>query len=274
MIVFGHSDKARSYNDGSKFKETPIESLEEESTLVLNDREEEETNRGPSSEKEPESELVKVEPLKRIKPNSKGQLLANYNERRKKYGGLISFGTELYYPEFLRINVIENTNNYVFLSDELSSTNSLMYLGSLGTKFHWPQFSIGLDFNIGIYNVTAGTSNVSIFSYQTDIRIILEPIFKEPYIVPYGTIGGYYKKGSITVSNFAVEQVGLLWSFGAQLQLNWLEKTAAAESYISNGIENTFIYFEYKTYLGGMYNIDDGGAVASSHFGAGLRLEL
>jgi hypothetical protein len=64
-------------------------------------------------------------------------------------------------------------------------------------------------------------------------------------------------------------------SFGAELQLDWLDKTADVSAY-NSGLENTFIFVEGRMYMdqGIIRSAEDPDFSTDLYLAAGLRLEF
>lgn len=201
--------------------------------------------------------LVEVEP-NNILPADLSSIyaLVPYSVRRGRFGFEVGVSYSLYEP-----------SDYVssFAGASLETFETLYGSAQLplvelyfNTKYNFVLGSIGIDIGYGMYK-----NDVAIDDYGSDItlnlqiiraggKFILDNLFFEPFVAPY-VGGGVYTvlfKESASANSFnGNTQLAPYIMGGALFQLNWIDKTAAVESYTEAGIENTFLFAEVRQYM-------------------------
>lgn len=205
--------------------------------------------------------------------------LVPYSIRRDKWGQLFSLGYSLYNP-------VNYETDY--LATGLSDFDSLydsaegpMLEATYTVKYNFFAGSIGIDFGFGFYSNDAadevlGNASLDLKIARLGLRVALDNMSTEPYIVPYGIVGAYEAIYSETQDNAELSgTTGFAFYYGAGIkaQLNWMDKVSAVEAYTESGIENTFLFAEIRQYTAAS-ETDDPDFSTDPDLGFGITLEF
>lgn len=197
--------------------------------------------------------------------------LAPYKLRRGTWGFTFGLGYSAYSPEEYKPDFVVNET---FDSYYGSGEGSLVDM-TLGLK--WNNFLGSITFELGGgYYTNQGVdeeSNIVLYPARASATLALDTLFKEPYVVPYGTIGAYTVFYDETLASQSVNgnsEIGLFFAAGVGFQLNWLDEISAMTAFQETGLENTYLFLEARSFL----PADDLADFSSPiQLGAGLKLE-
>lgn len=204
------------------------------------------------SRAEQEEGLVEIEPrFVFSNPKTGDGELAPYRERRKSSGSFISLG-------YSTLDFVSYQPN--FSVDDFATAygvnQGVMIDVVGGVKQNWPLMSVGLEFGLGSYSVVSTdlattASTLSLLNLRLGLRLALDGLLPEPFIVPYGYAGAYVMQFTESSGGLGFEgntSPAIYMGAGAMFQLNWLEKSAAIQGYEDSGLENSYLYAELRMY--------------------------
>ncbi len=182
------------------------------------------------------------------KCNCRYDTLIPYALRRNTWTNTVSLGVNTYTPTNYQPDAYDGDLETVYGDAE----TPLLEL-TFGFKYNFALGSLALDLGGGYYSNTKDTleSKLNLIFTTAALTFALDNLFKEPYVVPYGTVGIGYVLYSETVANN--ENGGgtktMYAGAGLQFQLDWMDEQANIDSYEDFGLENTFLYLEARYYL-------------------------
>lgn len=201
--------------------------------------------------------------------------LKPYRERRSSWGTFVAVGYSAYSPDDYNPSfVIDSFSGYYG-----NAETPLIEL-TVTPKKNFSFGSLGLDIGVGYYvNSAPDSSQLSVIPVRLGLLLSLDTLFSEPYVVPYATIGGYtmlYRESFASQAVSGNTLVGVYYSAGLKLQLDWIDQDGDNASYDENGMENTFLFLEAKSYMTSSSSEPDLGSPAEDPFslGAGFVLEF
>lgn len=198
-----------------------------------------------------------------------------FSERRKWYS--IVFGAN-YSP----IETKKFRSNYDgFTYSELYGSSPMPYMQiSVGPKFNTSFASMSFEgiFGQGFIEDTRVDEKRSLTLMKKGIvgTIYLDGIFKEPYVVPYGSFEAYeldYTDKAPDETRKGTTDITTGYSFGMLLQLNWLDPHPAEYARRNYGLHNTYVDL-FLTAQNTSQSKDDPDFQTSISWGAGLKLEF
>jgi hypothetical protein len=231
-------------------------------------------------EEQQEKRLVIVEP-NNILPTElifKDPLIP-YRARRKDWGYDVGVTYSQFKPERYESR---------FISPGLADFNALfgdaeiplleLYISK---KYNASLGSIGLEAAYGMYrnkadDATFGVNSLNLQTLRAGARLTLNGLMYDPVFAPYvggGVYTAFYKEDNFSVASGGNTQAAPYYYIGALLQLNWLDRKAAAEAYVESGIENTFIFIEMRKYVASSA-VQDPDFGTDFNLNAGLNLEF
>lgn len=221
--------------------------------------------------------LVTVEPAYVVSTEVDGEYkLVPYEERRGKWGSLISIGYSTYEPIYYEPNFIAEDFANIYTTPELPMIElKLAYRRNLSFG------SLGGELAVGFYQNESDApdlvdSTLLLIPIHLGVLVSLDNLWNEPYLVPYGSAGAYTvfhreKMGAQTKNG--TTQAAPYFNAGVALQLNWLDKVAARRSYIESGIQNTYAYAEMQWKMPSSNEADEDFGNDISYSG-GLKIEF
>ena len=190
-----------------------------------------------------------------------------YKQRQKRWGFLFSVGGEQVAFPGLQTQVGVNTNGDDYTFDEMFGKHGIQaFSAELGPKFNTRFGSFALlggittldkkdprigrhsaDFYAGVGDRSNQSSTVGYTRYQVMMNYYLDMLFKEPYIVPY--VGGGFWQADYRETSTAYKgevatyttDPGIMWKFGALINIDWLEADNARMARKRTGMQGTFI---------------------------------
>ncbi|NQY99175.1 MAG: hypothetical protein HRT45_00730 [Bdellovibrionales bacterium] len=203
--------------------------------------------------------------------------LLSYRERRTDWSIMGSLG----YSWFLPTNYEPTVGAFAEYADLYGDNPKGPLLEVQFTmKRNYGFGSIGLDAGAGVFSVESRVNGVDstldINMYRLGLTIILDTLFKEPWVAPYIAGGGYViqKKEAIdSTSDNESTQVAPYYAFGFLFQLDWIDSKTALGAFSEIGLENTYLFAEGRQLIAS-------SAEADSDFStdifatAGFRVEL
>lgn len=211
-----------------------------------------------------------------------GDYLKSFKERRPSWTYQIEIGGSDYNP----VNYISEIINSSGSSFETFYETADVPMPTFGLEFKknfsWMAISLGLGGSY--YLSTYQGAELQMLAPYAKLTVYLDTLFDEPYIVPYATAGYAYFQFDETDSVTGFEYTGASDNFfvsaGLLFQLDWLDPIADRIALTDNGIENTFVYLDVRTYLDtgikGIYEDAEviGDFSSLTHFGAGIKIEF
>lgn len=202
--------------------------------------------------------LVEVEPTFVQLSRTEGKYeLVPYGERRGKWGSQFSIG----YSTF-------NPTNYPseFTIDPFDLVYGVAEVPLLEVQYNLKRnFSFGAitaEVGMGFYQNSSDTPDVldvdlQVIPIRLGASLILDQLFKVPYIAPYVSGGIYTMIYKEVLTNLVGDenekggntQVSPYMAFGVQIGLDWLDPVASRISYEDSGIEATFVYVEARKFF-------------------------
>lgn len=198
--------------------------------------------------------LVEVEPTYLEVSRTEGNYdLIPFRERRGRWGNQISIGYSRYTP----INYASEFSAFSY--DEVYGDApdlpliELQY--TLKRNFLWG--SIGIEAGAGIYEASSIDPNIDrqlrLIPVRLGATLILDGLFRYPYIAPYGSVGAYtmvFDETQDGDNNYSGNtQAAPYFSFGAEINLDWLDPISSRQGYEENGIQATFLYVEGRKFM-------------------------
>ncbi|XGC80848.1 hypothetical protein ACES2L_16105 [Bdellovibrio bacteriovorus] len=201
--------------------------------------------------------------------------LAPYKERRETHGSYVTLGYEA-----------------LELKNYISALDSKTYADMFGTapvalvnfgvdyKYNFALGSLAFGFQYGKGGVTGEDSGeertLDITKMGVGTKFTLDMIMNEPLVAPY--VGLNIWKMTIAETSPSDEfsadtQMGMNYTVGLLLQLDWLDYETAKNTTFNWGLENTFIDV-YATKYAKTNATDDANTETDMVYGGALRLEF
>jgi hypothetical protein len=145
-------------------------------------------------------------------------------------------------------------------------------------NFSLGSLALGLDYGKGrLSDSLSGTErSLDISKYGVGLKFTADMILDEPYIAPYVGIK-FWQLGvtetSPTDSFSATTQMGMNYTAGVLLQLDWIDFDSAKNATFNWGLENTFIDL-YVTQYAKTSAADDPDTETDLLYGGGIRFEF
>ena len=200
--------------------------------------------------------LVDVEPSFTEYSRTNGQFeLVPFRERRGKWGNQFSIGYSQYTPYNYASTfaAFDFEETYGFSSEmpliELQYTLKRNFMwGSIGVEIGGGYYENSSDFEL-----TNIDSTLQIIPVRVGAVLILDGLTRFPYIAPYASVGAYtiiFEEVSEGDNTFGGNtQVAPYFTFGAQINLDWLDPISSRQGYEENGIQATFVYIEGRKFI-------------------------
>ena len=117
--------------------------------------------------------------------------------------------------------------------------------------------SIGAELGVGMYQNTSDLDEIDSELQLIPIRLgavlILDTLTRIPYIAPYIAGGAYTmvfeetQDGENTYGGNT--QMAPYFSFGTQINLDWIDPLSSRQGYEDSGIQATFLYVEGRKFM-------------------------
>jgi hypothetical protein len=221
------------------------------------------------------SGLVEVEPTNIVPADLTGGFyLIPYRIRRPRW-------TQIYGLAYSTFSPIDHEPEFVATTyEEVFGSDGSMFDFTINIKRNLRWGSLGFEVGAGSFSKSSvgdfAGIDLSITPIRLGFMVSLDNLFFEPYVVPYVVGGGYtiiYKESIGTANDVSGNtQVAPYATAGILFQTDWLDKTAARESYQESGIENTFVFVEGRMFFEAMDSQDPN--FSSFHANLGLKIEL
>jgi hypothetical protein len=231
-----------------------------------------------STEEQAEQNLVEVEP-NNILPSDLATSygLVPYNVRRQRWGQLYSVNYSFLNP----VNFQSDVTGILDFDTAYGSAESRYIEFAFCYKWNFALGSLGAETSYGTYSNDGessliGDAKLNLQYIRLGARYTADNIFYEPKIAPYFLGGIYevlYKETQSNITTDGTTFPAPYYGAGVLLQLNWLDKNAAIDSYTESGIENTYIFLEARRYLASNKDADPDFST-DVDFGFGLSLEF
>ncbi|OFZ16657.1 MAG: hypothetical protein A2Z20_01015 [Bdellovibrionales bacterium RBG_16_40_8] len=201
--------------------------------------------------------LVEVEPNS-ILPSDLANIyrLVPYKIRRARWGHAFTITYSQYNPSGFETDFVSPTlGSY----DDLYGSPSMPLLElSYSYKWNFILGSIGPEIAYGAYKNEAadeallGNATLNLQIIRAGIKFVADNLMYEPIFAPYGLLGAYtvlYKEAQANIKHDGNTEVAMYYGGGLLMQLGALDKTAAVDSYIESGIENSYVFVETRKYM-------------------------
>lgn len=214
-----------------------------------------------------ESPLVEVE--------VRGDVVADYKARRADSG--IYIGLQKEDVSFDNYVSFLDSKSYINLFGEEPITLALLTI-NYKLNYSLGSLAIGLEGGKGGIkdNLSGQDRRLDISKYGLNLKLTADMILDEPFIAPYLGLTMWQmevEEQSPAEVFSATTQMGMNYTAGLLIQLNWIDKASAIASAFNWGLENTFVDL-YITQYGKTAAIDDPDTETGATYGAGLRLEF
>lgn len=198
-----------------------------------------------------------------------------YREHRGTHGFMFSVNYENVMLDRY-VSVIDNTT---FYQDMFGETEFPVYNLNLSYKYNFALGSLTANFGVGYGSIKEDATGVehtlSLTKYMVSGTYIMDALFAEPYVAPYGTFGvmrlGLTEANPTQSVNGNIDMLYFMQA-GLLIQLNWLEDGVARRSLVESGLENTYLDVFVSKYEPSS-DINDPDTSTDYMLGAGLRLE-
>ncbi|MEQ1876977.1 MAG: hypothetical protein ABL958_10055 [Bdellovibrionia bacterium] len=199
--------------------------------------------------------------------------LKPYRKRRTSWGSYVSVGYNGYSPKDYNPSFVLDRFDTYYGNAE---TPYVEFAVSPKKNFSFASFS--LDLGVGYYdNRAPDSSQLTLIPARAGIGLALDTLFDEPYVVPYGSFGVYtmlYKETFAAQSVSGNTAIGLYYCAGMRIQLDWIDSDGDLASYDENGMENTFVFVEARSFLLPNSSEPDLGSPEEQPFGIGAGFTL
>lgn len=175
--------------------------------------------------------------------------IPKYRDRRDKWGTLWAITYGVYAP----VNYQPNFSNGLYENVYGTGFGSLLELTG-SAKYNLSIGSLTLGAGAGFFkkNSTDGNNTLSVIPIRLEGSLVLDTLLKEPLAAPYVLGGAYiniYKETQGDVAFNGQTQVAPYFGLGVNIQLDWLDKSTALNSYLEYGLQNTYIYIEGRSFI-------------------------
>lgn len=204
------------------------------------------------------------------------ELNAPYKYRRETHGFTIDMG----YENLQFINYYSIVDGTTQFYDMFGDIEIPLYYLQGGYKYNFGIGALTANLGIGQANYFSRDSGISreliVTKYSVSASYIMDVLFDEPYIAPYASFG---------INQFTLEEqagdvkastgieAAYFYSFGALIQLNWIDQKAALGGLRDNGLQNTYVDVHVSVYEPGL-DPDDPNTETEYSLGAGIKMEF
>lgn len=220
--------------------------------------------------------LVEVEPSIYGITRDDSSALPPIKERTQGWGFTLAVGAGYYNPVNYHPNFSVESFQSVYGENKTPTVDVQMQM-----KKGFKALSLAGDLGVGFYSASASAasginSNISLMPIRLGASLVLDGLFKRPYLAPYASIGAYtniYNEAQASITFSGNTRVAMYYSVGALILMDWLDQKAADRAYSEAGIQATYLYVEGRQY---MKSSDDSDPDLSTGLdpNLGLRLEF
>jgi hypothetical protein len=224
--------------------------------------------------------LVEVEIGPEMSINEDGLLVPPpYKQRRSRWGKKIQFTDVRILPERFLSGYADHESFTALLGTKPMDT--FEFTG--GIKLNYALGSIGIDLSYATGSAHSETEDLSITRTSGSVIQIFDNLFKEPYFAPFVRFGMYTIEAKETVTPSPEEVIkmepvttspAVYYSFGALIQLNWLDPETAADAYQRSGLENSYLEISGSIYTASSRKLDPNFETSSPQLGVGVMVEF
>lgn len=198
--------------------------------------------------------LVEVEPSYSELSRVDGKYsLVPFRDRRGDWGNQFSIGYSSYTPTQYASEFSAFDYDTAYGNSSDFPLVEVQY--TFKRNFNWG--SLGGEFGVGLYSndsdVVGIEGKLQLIPVRLGAVLILDGLFRVPYIAPYLSGGAYTmvfeesQSGDNTFSGNT--QVAPYFAFGSQFNLDWLDSKTARQGYEDYGIQATFLYVEGRKFF-------------------------
>ncbi|MBC7370263.1 MAG: hypothetical protein H7326_01785 [Bdellovibrionaceae bacterium] len=204
------------------------------------------------------------------------ELDAPYKYRRNRHGFMVDLGYENL--QFINYYSIIDGNTQFY--DMFGDIEIPMYNVQASYKYNFGIGSLAANLGLGYATYSSNDSGVartlSLTKYSLSVSYIMDMLFDEPYVAPYATFG---------INQFTIEEeagakkestgieAAYFYSFGALIQLNWLDPGVSRQALKDNGLQNTYLDIHVSV-LEPSLTSGEPNTETEYSIGAGLRMEF
>jgi hypothetical protein len=203
--------------------------------------------------------------------------LMPYRKRRESWGSLITFGWSQYTPIEYEPDFVDSVVND--FDSYYGNAESPLIDFTVSVKKNYSWISFLLDIGAGYYkNEGKDDSLLTLIPARIGFGVNLDTLFDEPYIVPYATVGAYtvfYREATEAQAVNGNTLIAPYYNFGVRFQLDWIDRDGDYSSYDEQGMENTFLFVEARSFMASS-SLPDLASTSDSPFelGAGISVEF
>lgn len=246
--------------------ETPTSEAETTEEIVETS---EEKNESVSQEVEVEPSATNLTAVKTC--NCSYLYLKPYRERRSSWGGNFSAGVGQFNPTNYKPDFVVGQS----FDSYYGAAESPMVDINFGIQKNFSFGSVTGEFGGSFYsNQGKNNTTLKVTPVRAGLKLSLDTLFSEPYIVPYASGGVYtaiYDESVAAQSVKGNTEISFYYTVGSLFQLDWLDQDSDIDAYEDNGIENTFIYLEAQSYMASSKRVPN--FESTLQIAAGLKLE-
>jgi hypothetical protein len=200
---------------------------------------------------------------------------APYKQRRETHGFMFDAGYEnVILDRYVSIADFKTFYQEMFGASEFPLVNvdfSYKYNFVLGSLLATGGFGYG-----SISDDASGVKRaLTLTKFRGSVSYIMDNIFNEPYVAPYGTIGimnlGIEEKAGDNTFKHAVDAI--YYQAGLLFQLDWLDPAYSKRTISEYGLQNTYLDV-YMTKYDPSADQNDPDTSTDFIYGAGIRLEF
>lgn len=199
-----------------------------------------------------------------------------YKQRRGTHGFMFGLNyTNIMFDKY--VSVLDNTTFYQELFGE---TEFPLVEVNLSYKYNFALGALTANLGMGQGSITDNPQGleekISVTKYGASASLILDNVFDEPYVAPYGTFGVMrLALNEQSGENSFSGNIDMLfqYQFGVLIQLDWLDSTFSKTARGDYGLENTYLDVFISKYEPSSDENDPDTSTDYS-YGAGLRLEF
>lgn len=196
--------------------------------------------------------LVEVEPSIYGLTRDSQSALPPHKDRTEGWGFTLAVGAGYYYPVNYHPNFSVESFQSVYGENKTAAPDVQLQL-----KKSFRALSLGADLGVGFLSLSAQktstvNSSLTLMPVRLGASVVLDGLFKKPYVAPYGSIGAYtniYKETLASVSHSGNTQVAMYYSVGALFLLDWIDQTSADRAYSEASLQATYVYVEGRQYM-------------------------
>ncbi len=196
--------------------------------------------------------LVEVEPSAFGITRDDSSALPPHKDRTEGWGFTLAVGAGYYHPVNYNPNYSVESFQSIYGENKTPAADVQLQI-----KKGFRALSVGADLGVGFLSVSSQASSgidssLSLMPIRLGTSVVIDGLFKKPYIAPYASLGAYtniYKETQAALSNGGNTQIAMYYSFGSLFLLDWLDQSSADRAYSETNLQATYIYVEGRQYM-------------------------